>query len=402
MTSPDIESVRAWFPALESGFAYLENAGGSQVPGTVSEAICSYMTSSFVQLGAGYPQAIRATATVEAAHQYMETFLNAEGVGKVVLGPSTTALSHILANAYGDTVKPGDEFIVAETSHESNAGPWEKLKARGATVHVWRMNPETFECPLEDLKDLLGPKTRMVAFPHVSNVLGQVVDAKAIVDAAHAAGSRVVIDGVAYAPHHAVDVAALGADWYLFSTYKVYGPHMAVMFGRHEAFQDIVGPNHFFFPAGAIPTKFELGGVSHEACAGLLATRPYFQFLAGRHVDDRQTIEKAYETMERLEALPAARLLEYLQAQPNVRLIGSHGGGSVGTVSFVHKRLKSAEIVAEVDKHPIGIRHGHMYAYRLVQALGLDPDDGVVRVSLVHYNTIAEVDRLIDVFEQVI
>jgi selenocysteine lyase/cysteine desulfurase len=264
------------------------------------------------------------------------------------------------------------------------------------------MNPESFECSMEDLQALLSVRTRMVAFPHVSNVLGHVVDAAAIARAVHAVGGRVVVDGVAYAPHHAIDVAALGADWYLFSPYKVYGPHMSVMFGRHEAFGDIVGPNHFFFPATAIPTKFELGGVSHEACAGLLATRPYLQFLAGRHVDDRETVVKAFATMERLEAAPSRRLLDYLQTKPDVRLIGSHASGSVGTVSFVHRKLKSAEIVGEVDKHPIGIRHGHMYAYRLVQALGLNPEDGVVRVSLVHYNTVAEIDRLIDVFESVL
>jgi cysteine desulfurase family protein (TIGR01976 family) len=398
----EIDRVRAWFPALASGFAFLENAGGSQVPGTVADAICGYMTSNYVQLGAGYPQALRATATVEAAHSFMETFMNSEGVGKIILGPSTTALSHILAASYAETLKPGDEFIIAETSHESNAGPWEKLRARGATVHVWRMDPDTFECSLEDLKNLLSDRTRIVAFPHVSNILGQVVDVPAIVKLVHDAGGRVVVDGVAYAPHHAIDVAAWNVDWYLFSTYKVYGPHMAAMFGRTEALAEIVGPNHYFIPNDSVPHKFELGGISHEACAGLLATRPYLQFLARRHVDDRETVVKAFEAMEKLEQAPADRLLDYLRSKPAVRLIGNHSGKAVGTVSFVHNRLSSAAISAEVDKHPIGIRYGNMYAYRLVTALGLNPDDGVVRVSVVHYNTVEEIDRLISVLETVL
>ncbi len=400
--TPDINQVRTWFPALASEFAYLENAGGSQVPGTVADAICGYMTSSYVQLGAGYAQSLRASATVEAAHAFMETFMNAQGLGKIVLGPSTTALSHILAGAYGETVKPGDEFIIAETSHESNAGPWEKLKSRGAVVHVWKVDPETFECSLESLRALLNERTRIVAFPHVSNILGQIVDVPAIVQLVHSVGAKVVVDGVAYAPHHAIDVAAWGVDWYVFSAYKVYGPHMAVLFGRTEAFAEIVGPNHFFIPANSVPHKFELGGISHEACAGLLALRPYLQFLAGRHVDDRETIVKAFQVMERLEAPPARRLVEYLRSKPGVRLIGAQGTDSVGTVSFVFAGKSSAAIVAEVDRHPLGIRYGHMYAYRLVTALGIPPEDGVVRVSVVHYNTLAEIERLIAVFETVL
>jgi selenocysteine lyase/cysteine desulfurase len=174
------------------------------------------------------------------------------------------------------------------------------------------------------------------------------------------------------------------------------------MFGRDEAFAEIVGPNHYFIPADSVPHKFEIGGVSHEACAGLLAIRPYLQFLAGRHTDDRETVVKAFAAMESFESGPAQRLVEYLRSKPDVRLIGSHSGNAVGTVSFIHKRFSSAAIVAEVDKHPIGIRYGHMYAYRLVQALGLDPEDGVARVSVVHYNTIPEIERLIDVFERML
>lgn len=394
MPAPDIAAVREWFPSLASGFAYLENAGGSQVPGVVADAMRDYMLQSYVQVGAGYAASRRATEVVEDTHAFMETFMNAGDRGKVVLGPSTTALVNIIANAYAETLKPGDEIIVAETNHEANAGPWVRLQERGAAVRFWRIDPETFECPLPVLEEMLNERTRIVAFPHVSNLLGHVVDIKAITDAVHRVGARVVVDGVAYAPHRAIDVSAWGVDWYVFSTYKVYGPHMAALFGTHEAFSELRGPNHFFIPDSAIPYKFELGGVSHEACAGLLALRDYLRFLSGCERDPRKTITTAFETMERLENPLTEKMIGYLSNRGDLRLIGPTSN-RVGTISFVSKRETPEEIVARTDEQEIGIRYGNMYAYRLCQAVGVSPEPGVVRVSFVHYNTMDEVERLI-------
>lgn len=394
MPTPDIAAIRAWFPSLTSDFAYLENAGGSQVPGVVADAIRSYMLESYVQVGATYPASRRATEVVEGAHAFMETFMNAGEVGKVVLGPSTTALTTILANAYGETLRSGDEIIVAETNHEANAGPWVRLQELGATIRFWRVDPSSFECSLDDLEAMLNERTRIVAFPHVSNLLGQVVDVPAITAAAHRVGARVVVDGVAYAPHRAIDVSAWGVDWYVFSTYKVYGPHMAAMFGKHEAFAELRGPNHFFIPDSAIPYKFELGGVSHEACAGLLALQSYFQFLAGSSSHDREAIVNAFSAMESLENPLTERLITHLTACDDVRIVGPKSN-RVGTISFVSSRETPEEIVARTDAAGVGIRYGHMYAYRLCEAIGIPPEPGVVRVSFVHYNTMEEVERLI-------
>ncbi len=396
--------VRGWFPALASGFAYLENAGGSQVPGAVAEAIRDYMLTDYVQVGAGYPQSQRATEVVARAHEFIETFTNATGVGKVILGNSTTALIHILANAYAEVWHPGDEVIIAETNHEANAGPWAKLESRGIVIKTWPVDRDTVGCPLERLTELLTERTKLVAFPHVSNLLGEVVDVKAVTELAHAAGAKVIADGVAYAPHRAIDVAGWGVDWYAYSTYKVYGPHMAALFGRHEAIEELTGPNHFFIPKESIPYKFELGSISHEGCAGLLALEPYLQFLAQRDGEGRDTVEAAFEAMQALEMPLQIRLLRYLRQKPGVRIIGlgDEGPRSVGTISFVHDRLPSSQIVAHVDGKGIGIRNGHMYAVRLCRALGIDLVEGVVRVSLVHYNTPGEIDRLIAAFEEIL
>jgi selenocysteine lyase/cysteine desulfurase len=310
----------------------------------------------------------------------------------------------MLADCYAGILSPGDEVIIAETAHEANAGPWASLGGQGMTVKVWKMDPTTGVCALDDLDRMLTSRTRIVAFPHVSNLLGDIVDLEGIVRLAHRVGARVVVDGVAYAPHRAMDVESWDVDWYVYSTYKVYGPHMAALYGKDEAFAELAGPNHYFIPDDEVPYKFELGGVIHEGCAGLLALGDYLSFLAGRHQVDRQTVTGAFEVMTRCELPLQQCLLDYLLPHPRVRVVGPHTAGRsrVGTISFLHDELSSREIAEAAHQRNIGIRNGHMYAHRLCRAMGLDPEDGVVRVSLVHYNSLEEIHRLIDVFDGVL
>lgn len=406
----DPQRVRAHFPALAGETVFLENAGGSQVPAVVAERIRQYMLESYVQLEADYELSRRATALVEEAHDFINLFMNGVDTGTVILGPSCTQLCRMLAECYAPLLDPGDEIIIAETGHEANVGPWVSLAEAGdgrVTLKVWPVDPGSFACSLEALEGLLGSRTRLVALPHVSNLLGEIVDVKAITELAHRAGARVVVDGVAYAPHRAIDVAAWDVDWYVYSTYKVYGPHMAALYGRHDAVAELTGPNHFFIPEEEVPYKFEPGGVSHEGCAGLVALGDYLLSLTGRESNDavdRTVIEEAFAIATALERPLQDRLIEYLRGKPRVRVIGpAHAEASrVGTISFVHETHSSREISDAACERNIGIRFGHMYAYRLCEALELDPDDGVVRVSLVHYNTLEEIDRLIEVFEAVL
>jgi cysteine desulfurase family protein (TIGR01976 family) len=401
---PSRDALRSWFPSLGADHVFLENAGGSQVPACVADGIRDYMLSTYVQLGAGYPLSTRATAVVDEAHGFVETIMGAGDAGKVVLGPSTTALTTMLAGAYGEVLRPGDEVVIAVTNHEANAGPWARLERRGARVRMWRVDPVLGRCPVEGLRDLVTERTRIVAMPHVSNLLGQVEDVRAAASVAHAVGARLVVDGVAYAPHRPIDVRELGADYYVYSTYKVYGPHMAAMFGRREAFAEIEGPNHFFVPREAIPYKFELGGVSHEGCAGLVALGSYLAFLAGADGCDREVVVRAFSRMEALERPLVERLVGWLTRREGVRIVGTACAdeGRVGTVSFVHERVPNPVITAAAHRAGIGIRHGHMYAIRLCRALGLDPETGVVRASLLHYNTPDEIERLIDVLDAIL
>jgi cysteine desulfurase family protein (TIGR01976 family) len=400
---PDVRAIRDWYPTLTDDFVYLENAGGSQVPGCVPEAIADYMRSCYVQVGAVYPASCRATDVVAEAHRFIEQYVGAGASGKVVLGASSTALIHLVANAYGEILQPGDEIVVAETNHEANATPWARLERFGVVVRIWHVNPATFECSLDELRELLNERTKIVAFPQVSNLLGEIVDVPEITRIVHAAGAKVFVDGVAYAPHGFIDVERWGVDWYVYSNYKVYGPHMASLYGRHDAFAELTGPNHYFIPREALPGKWELGALNHEGCAGLLALRPYLRFLAGRNEDSRATIEAACATMCALEAPLTSRLIEYLERKDGVRIIGPGSRRpAVGTISFVSDRVRSAELPVELAQRGIGIRAGHMYAMRLCEALQIDPSDGVVRISLLHYNTMEEIERTIEALDQVL
>jgi len=198
-------------------------------------------------------------------------------------------------------------------------------------------------------------------------------------------------------------VADWGVDWYVYSTYKVYGPHMAALWGHNDVLGELTGPNHFFIQE--VPYQFELGGPSHEGCAGLLGLADYLKVVAGLDRTaslGRPKIEEAFDVMTACERPLQTRLLEYLRSRRDVRIVGptQDSPARVGTVSFVHSEKSSRAITEEVDRTDIAIRHGHMYAYRLCEALGLEPDDGVVRVSLVHYNTPEEIERLIEVLDR--
>ena len=406
ITNDDRQRIRTQFPALAGDTVYLENAGGSQVPAIVADSIRDYMLTSYVQLGAGYPLSHRATELVDEAHDFVRLMMNGKD-GEVILGSSTTALLQMLAKCYAQVLEPGSEIVVAQTGHEANVGPWKMLDRLGFSLRWWKMDPADYTCPLSKLENLLSDRTALVAFPHVSNLLGDIVDIEAITSLVHEAGARVVVDGVAYAPHRAIDVSAWNIDWYAYSTYKVYGPHMAALWGRRDALAELHGPNHFFVPEDDLPYKFEVGGANHEGCAGICGLRDYLAFVVGEadpRALDRPAIEQAFEIMTACELPLQARLIEYLQSRKNVRIIGpsEDGDSRVGTISFVHESKSSAEITAAVDRSGIGIRHGHMYAYHLCEAACLDPEDGVVRTSLVHYNTMEEIERLIGVFDAVL
>lgn len=400
--SLDLDFVRSRFPALAGDWTFFDNAGGSQILAPVIRRIVDYLETSNVQLGASYAVSALAGERVAAGAAAIGTILGAPSPAGVVLGPSTTALLRILSQSVGETLAPGDEIVVTNCDHEANIGPWRDLERRGAVIREWRLNPDSLALEAADLAALLGERTRLVAFTHASNVIGAITPAAEFTRLAHAAGALVCVDGVAYAPHRRVDAAALDADFYLCSAYKVYGPHLAALVGKPELLRELPGINHFFIVPGDIPYKFQPGGPNYELGHGLLGLADYLAELASAHGAGGDGLaaqaDLAFALFAEHEERLVARLLDFLASKPAVRVVGpktADRARRVPTVSFVVAGKRSDAITLAVDAHRIGIRHGDFYARRLIDALDLSAQGGVVRVSMVHYNTLAEVDRLV-------
>jgi cysteine desulfurase family protein (TIGR01976 family) len=304
-------------------------------------------------------------------------------------------------------LQPGDEIILTNTDHEANIGPWLRHAARGVEVKFWNCDPKSFELRLEDLKGLMTDRTRLVCVTHASNILGTINPVREIADIAHAAGAEVCVDGVAYAPHREIDVQALGCDYYVFSTYKVFGPHHAVMYVKRDRLEALDNIYHYFFSKAYMPGKIEPGNVNYEAAYAAIGAVDYVQEL-GRQAGaapGRAAVSAGFSAIAEQETALTRQLLDFLMSRNGVRIIGRATAAQderVATISFTVRDENAASIVAGVDPHKIGIRHGDFYARRLVDETGLAPQGGVVRVSMVHYNTQDEIARLIRVLEPLV
>lgn len=408
MTALNLEQIRAEFPALAGDTVFLDNAGGSQVLRRVADRVRDYLLTSSVQLGASYADSQRAGEKVLAARRAVAELINAPHDDEVVMGGATTALMFILTQALRLGVKPGDEIIVTNTDHESNIGGWTRLAEAGAVINVWEVNRDSLALELADLDRLLSPRTTWLAMTHASNILGTVNPVEEVSRRVHAAGGRVCVDAVAYAPHRLVDVQACGADVVVFSFYKVFGPHYAVMWGRRELLLALPSLNHFFIGPEVIPYKLQPGNVNYELSYGCIGIHEYLcdtGTALGASGTPRQRMQAAFDAFAAHEDRLAERLLGWLRGRKGVRIIGrpsATDGQRVPTISFVVAGTPSESIVRHVDGHGIGIRFGDFYARRLIESLGLQGQGGVVRVSMAHYNTEAEIDRLIRAFEEVI
>jgi cysteine desulfurase family protein (TIGR01976 family) len=395
--SLDVNFARSQFPALTEGFAYFDNAGGSLVLKTVADRIHEYLLTTSVQTGASYTHSQRASARLTEARTRIALLMGARRPEEIVFGPSTTALLQYLARAMAYQFKPGDEVIVTRFDHESNIGAWLGLEALGVVIKFWEIDKQSFEIDLGTLERLLSSRTRLVAVTHVSNILGTINPIAEIARLVHAHGAKIVVDGVAYAPHRAIDVAALDVDYYVFSFYKAYGPHFAALYGRYDDLLALDSLYHYFYGRDKVPGKLEPGNPCYELAWGAAGIVDYFDALGGR-TGDRAAIERAFAGIATHEAALGERLLAYLRGRNDIQVVGrrdSDPQNRVPTISFKAVGQDSAEIVTEIDKWSIGIRNGDFHARRLVESLDLAGGRGVVRVSMVHYNTIEEVDRLI-------
>jgi len=404
----DLARIRAAFPALAADTVFLDNAGGSQVLGRVADRIRDYLLHDNVQLGASYAPSQRAGERVLAARRSIAGLVNAVHDDEIVMGPSTTALIATFVEALRPGLRAGDEVIVTESDHEANIGAWTRLAQAGVVVRIWRVDVERMGLRVEDLDALIGPRTKWIAMTHASNILGTVNPVAEVARRAHAAGARLCVDAVAYAPHRLVDVQACGADAVVFSFYKVFGPHYAVLWVRRELLLSLPSLNHFFIGTEVLPYKLQLGNVNYElswGCAGIVDYLVDVGTALGALGDTRARMQAAFDAFMHHEDALAEQVLAWLRGRRGVRIIGLpsvDAGERVPTISFVVDGVRSEAIVKSVDTHGIGIRFGDFYARRLIEALALHKHGGVVRISIAHYNTSEEIARLLLALDQAI
>jgi cysteine desulfurase family protein (TIGR01976 family) len=402
MTTLDTAFVRDQFPPLADGWVFVENAGGTYVPRQVIDRTHEYMSQTQVQPNWNFASSKLATERIARGKHLMAEFINADH-DEIVLGPSTTLHVFLMAQSLRPQFQPGDEIIVTEQDHEANVGAWRRLEEFGLVIREWPVDRTTGALQYDALDTLLSPRTRLVAFTHCSNVASIVHDVPALVRKIHAAGALAFVDGTAFAPHFPVDVKALDCDFYVFSLYKVCGPHQSVLYGKRDLLKKAHGLNHHFIPDDNVAYKFLPGGPNHELAAGCVGIADYFDALHAHHRLEpansfHARLRRVYQLVMAHEARLAGKLEAFLKAKAGVRIVGrkpSGDGRLAPVIAFHVPGRSSAGIVARLNADRIAIGHGDFWAARLVKALGLTAEEGVVRIGLAHYNDERDVERLI-------
>ena len=407
----DIDFVKAQFPAfkdpLSSKWSFFENAGGSYVPHNVIKHLNNFMTSTKVQPYAEFDTSAIAGNNMDKATELFAEMINARK-DEIIIGASTTMNMYVLSNAMKHFIKPGDEVIVTNQDHEANIGAWRRLESYGAVIKEWKINTENAELEIEDLKALLTNKTKIVAVTHCSNIVGSINNLQSIAKLVHEYNAFLVGDGVSYAPHGLPNVKDLDVDFYTFSLYKTYGPHLGLLYGKKEILNQLPNQNHEFLE-GDVPYTLNPGGPNHEELSCLVGIYEYFNNLYNHHFPDenntlRKKIEKINELISNHEEQIANPLLEYLNSRNDIKLIGKkkiENKNRAPTISFTFLNQSSKKISNQLVKNGIATRNDNFYAWRCLKALGIDVDDGVVRTSMVHYNTHEDVEKLISVLKKI-
>ena len=403
MTELDIDFVRAQFPAFSQpslqGHAFFENAGGSFTCGQVIGRMHRFYIERKVQPYGFFKASQDGGDEMDEARTRLAALMNVE-TDELSFGPSTSQNTYILAQAFADVLVSGQAIVVTDQDHEANTGVWRRLADRGIEVREWHVDPELGQLSLEDLGKLLGGPVKLVCFPHCSNIVGQENPVAEIVAMAHEVGAVTCVDGVSMVPHGFPDISALGADIYLFSSYKTYGPHQGIMVVRRTLADSLPNQAHFF-NADARTKRFTPAGPDHAQIAAAAGLADYIDTLYSHHFDTNDAAgarARAVVDLQRShEDKTLAPLLEFLRSRNDVRILGNNhiqtSTGRVPTVAL-HAARPAEAIARDLADHGIMAGAGDFYAMRTIRALGCDPEEGVLRLSFVHYTTDAEVEQL--------
>ncbi|WP_019585781.1 cysteine desulfurase-like protein [Deinococcus apachensis] len=390
----NLDAIRAQFPPLASGRAYLDNAAGGLLPSRAIAAVTDHLTRyGATNAMPGHRPGQEILALKHRAREATAVFLNANPED-VALGPSATALAFRLAAAFARMWGPGDEVILSGLEHEANASPWRELERAGVKIHVWHARQPDMQLHQSDLAALLSPRTRLVSVTAASNVLGVSVDIPAVAAQVRAAGAWTVVDAVHAAPHAFPDVGAWGADFVMFSPYKVWGPHLGALWVSPEHRPHLPWPRLSFVPEGDI-TGLEYGTPQFELLAGWLGTLDYLRELGGHGALSRAALEAASACIQELEEPVSERLLTGLLNAPGVTVYGPPTmEGRIGTVAFRVEGEAPELTAARLSADGVDVAAGHFYAVQPLKDLGLYPQ-GVVRASIGHYTSLEDVERLL-------
>jgi cysteine desulfurase family protein (TIGR01976 family) len=397
-----IDEVRRQFPALLKPWAYLDNPAGTQVPRSVIDAVAAAMTGAASNLGGYFHDSQAAEAIYERALGAMADLLGAASAREIIVGQSMTMLTFQMSRSLGHSWRAGDEIIVTQMDHEGNISPWIKLaEERGLGIRWLTFNRDSWRIEPEDLKPLLNERTRLLALNYASNLTGSINPVAALTRMAKEAGALVYVDAVQFVPHGKAEVQRLGCDFLVCSSYKFFGPHLGVLWGR-EALLAEVYPYAVRCAPQAPPGRHDTGTPQTEMLAGLAAAVDYLAWL-GAHTGSSGTrseqISGAYRAATAYEMPLTQHLIDELLRIPELKVHGithvSRQSERVPTVSVTHPRHANTALARALAHQGINVWSGHNYALEVARALKLDEREGVLRIGLAHYNTIGEVERIV-------
>ena len=401
----DINFVRNQFPAFSENSlknkAFFENAGGSYACGQVINRLKRFYNERKVQPYGAFEASIFAGNEMDEARVGLARYLGVKEI-EVSFGPSTTQNTYVLAQAFGEWLVPGNAIIVTNQDHEANTGSWRRLSNRGVQIKEWKVNKETGELNIEDLENLLDDDVKLVCFPHCSNIVAHINPVKEIVSRAHSAGAYACVDGVSYAPHGLPNVDEIGADIYLFSSYKTYGPHQGIMVIR-EILAELLPNQGHYFNEKFLNKKFTPAGPDHAqiaACAGIVE---YFDALAAHHsISLSEAPMMVHKLLRNYEKKLLEPLLDYIKTKNSARLLGPSDASKRAPTVALDLKCNSFEVAKKLSDLNILAGGDDFYAVRLLEALGVDIAHGALRLSFVHYTNEEEVKAVIKALDEVL
>jgi cysteine desulfurase family protein (TIGR01976 family) len=390
----DVEGVRASYPALADGYAYLDGAAGTQVPAAVIEAMSQAQATGLGNAGGAFPASARADEITADCRAAVAALVGGRPEG-VILGPNMTTLTYRLAGALAKIWQPGDEVVVSRLDHDANVRPWVQAAERAGAVIRWaEVDPSTGELPAGQYASLIGDRTRLVAVTAASNVIGTRPDVAAITGMARAAGALSYVDGVHATPHMPVDVGALGADFYATSAYKWSGPHVGAVIAAPELLETL-RPDKLVPSGDEVPWRFELGTPPFASLAGVTAAVHHLAALAapaGGTFRDR--VLASMTEVQRYEQELVGVLLAGLDTMPHVTTYGK-SASRTATAYFTVAGRTPQQVAEHLAARRVNVWNGHNYAWELTGVLGIRDSGSAVRAGLVHYNDASDVERLL-------